>query len=101
MKKPYMLQLQELLHEMGGTHTLEDIQAHHHAVGAGGVGERVTRGGGANPLAALGGAAHDLLKLLDGARPLDRRGHALLITRPVAPHEPKPTKGLSPGEPAR
>ena len=27
MKKPYMLQLQELLHEMGGTHTLEDIQA--------------------------------------------------------------------------
>jgi len=27
MKKPYMLQLQELLHEMGGTHTLEDIHA--------------------------------------------------------------------------
>jgi hypothetical protein len=27
VKKPYMLQLQELLHEMGGTHTLEDIQA--------------------------------------------------------------------------
>ena len=26
MKKPYLLQLQELLHEMGGTHTLEDIQ---------------------------------------------------------------------------
>ena len=25
MKKPYMTQLQELLHEMGGTHTLEDI----------------------------------------------------------------------------
>lgn len=26
MKKPYMAQLQELLHEMGGTHTLEDVQ---------------------------------------------------------------------------
>jgi hypothetical protein len=27
MKKAYMTQLQELLHEMGGTHTLEDIHA--------------------------------------------------------------------------
>src|SRR5215204_922354 len=25
MKRPYMQQLQELLHEMGGTHTYEDI----------------------------------------------------------------------------
>jgi hypothetical protein len=27
MKKAYMTQLQELLHEMGGTHSLEDIHA--------------------------------------------------------------------------
>ena len=27
MKKDYIMQLQELLHEMGGTHSLEDIKA--------------------------------------------------------------------------
>ena len=27
MKKPYMQQLQELLHDMGGTHSYEDIRA--------------------------------------------------------------------------
>ncbi len=27
MKKAYLVQLQELLHDMGGTHTLEDVRA--------------------------------------------------------------------------
>ena len=68
-------------------HAVHPLEPHHHAVGAGDVGERVARAPRrARSARVRRPGSRPRCELLDRARPLDRRRHALLVARPVAPH---------------
>ena len=66
-------------------HPIEAVEANHDVVGESDVGERMTRGRGANPLVARRGTADDLGELVAGRRSLDHSRGAALIARPVVP----------------
>ena len=75
-------------------HAVHAVHPDHRAVGARDVREGVAGGRHARGPACLGCAGDHRPQLLDGARMLDRRGHALLVAGPVSPHGSKPNRSV-------